>query len=77
MFSNVFDWTLKFYIKKERDSLYFGYFFEVIHADADENGCLWIKLRKLKYFCISLDFFLKSVTLITYLIVVFALYMMV
>lgn len=48
MFSKVFVWSLKFYIKKEWDSLYFGYFLKVVHADVVENGYLWTKLRKLK-----------------------------
>ncbi len=42
--------TLKFYIKKEEDSLYFEHFFKVVYNKARKIGGLWIKLRKLKYF---------------------------
>ena len=41
--------TLKFYIKKEEDSLYFEHFFKVVYNKARKIGGLWIKLRKLKY----------------------------
>ena len=40
--------TLKFYIKKEEDSLYFEHFFKVVYNKARKIGGLWIKLRKLK-----------------------------
>ena len=46
--------TLKFYIKKEEDSLYFEHFFKVVYNKARKIGGLWIKLRKLKYeFCMD------------------------
>ena len=41
--------TLKFYIKKEEDSLYFEHFFKVVYNKARKIGGLWIKLRKLKF----------------------------
>ena len=41
--------TLKFYIKKEEDSLYFEHFFKVVYNKARKIGGLWIKLRKLKH----------------------------
>lgn len=45
--------TLKFYIKKEEDSLYFEHFFKVVYNKARKIGGLWIKLRKLKILSIA------------------------
>lgn len=40
--------AIKFYIKKDQDSLYFGHFLKVVYNRGGWFEALWIKLRKLK-----------------------------
>jgi len=42
--------AIKFYIKKGKDSLYFGHFLKVVYNRGGWFEALWIKLRKLKFF---------------------------
>ena len=43
-----FVWSLKFYIKRNEDSLYFGHFLKVVYSRTCEGREVWIKVRKLK-----------------------------